>query len=67
MPDFIHGWLGSVTGHVEGRGVPPVAQPQPLHRGLVRAAGEAARHRAALVILGVHHATIENTHSEPAP
>ena len=61
VPDFIHGGHGSVTGPVKGAGVPPVSQPQPLHRGVIGAAGEAARHGAALVILGVDHAITENT------
>lgn len=50
-----------MAGPVQGPGVPPVSQPQPLHRVVIGAAGEAARHRAALVILGVDHATTENT------
>ena len=50
-----------MAGPMEGPGVPPVSQPQPLDRRVVCAAGEAARHGAALVILGVDHATTENT------
>ena len=61
VPDFVHRRHGAMAGPMEGPGVPPVSQPQPLDRGVVCAAGEAARHGAALVILGVDHATTENT------
>ena len=61
VPDFVHRWHGAVAGPVERPGVPPVSQPQPLDRGVVCAAGQAARHGAALVILGVDHARTENT------
>ena len=61
VPDFIHGGHGPMARHVEGPSVPPVSEPQTLHRGVIGAAGEPTWHGAALVILGVDHATTENT------
>ena len=65
IPDFIHGGHGPMARHVEGPGVPPVSEPQTLHREVIGAAGEPTRHGAALVILGVDHATTENTLTQP--